>query len=36
MPKVNKVVFVLGVYPVILEVVDEEVDIFGDEIGLDR
>jgi hypothetical protein len=34
-PEVDKVVFVFGVDPFFFEVVDEEVDVFGDEGGLD-
>ena len=33
--EVDKVVFVVGVDPFFLEVVDEEVDVFGDISGLD-
>ena len=33
--EVDEVVLVFGVDPFFLEVVDEEVDVFGDEGGLD-
>jgi hypothetical protein len=32
---VDEVVFVFGVDPFFFEIVDEEMDVFGDEIGLD-